>query len=259
MKRYSSYGTKKALYVHLLNLTGLLNYDTRAYVTSLYLPGYYNAVEMSFTEENEFATLFENLLKCIEKCHLHQPNQLLKDSNFRNDITKCDLCKGAFLYSNMKFDEVPSMVQKFYVYLTKGLKIQKVSSLMKTLDVYQEYNISNKNIAEAMYLNIKDEDTFNRTVVTNYWFPSPIKKYYTLYVRKHIPNNLVDELEKLMKSGTLDKMKKSLTFLVHVNSFLQLDFFHQLNEPPLGLPRSYPLSLILEHKFKDWMISSPAG
>ncbi|SOV20388.1 cytoadherence linked asexual protein 3.1, putative [Plasmodium sp. gorilla clade G2] len=282
MKRYSSYGTKKTLYVHLLNLTGLLNYDTRAYVTSLYLPGYYNAVEMSFTEEKEFSTLFENLLKCIEKCHLHQPNTLSKDSNFLNDVSKCDVCKGAFLYSNMKFDEVPSMLQKFYVYLTKGLKIQKVSSLMRTLDIYQEYSnflshdinwytflflfrltsfkdIPYKNVAEAMYLNIKDEDSFNRTVVTNYWFPSPIKKYYTLYVRKRIPNNLVDELEKLMKVGTLEKMKKALTFLVHVNSFLQLDFFHQLNEPPLGLPRSYPLSLILEHKFKDWMISSPAG
>ncbi|SCQ12771.1 cytoadherence linked asexual protein 3.1, putative [Plasmodium gaboni] len=277
MKRYSSYGTKKTLYVHLLNLTGLLNYDTRAYVTSLYLPGYYNTVEMSFTEEKEFSTLFDNLLKCIEKCHLHQPNTLSKNSNFLNDVSKCDVCKGAFLYSN-----IPSMVQKFYVYLTKGLKIQKVSSLMRTLDIYQEYSnflshdinwytflflfrltsfkdIPYKNVAEAMYLNIKDEDTFNKTVVTNYWFPSPIKKYYTLYVRKHIPNNLVDELEKLMKSGTLEKMKKALTFLVHVNSFLQLDFFHQLNEPPLGLPRSYPLSLILEHKFKDWMISSPAG
>ncbi|SOV20758.1 cytoadherence linked asexual protein 3.1, putative [Plasmodium sp. DRC-Itaito] len=282
MKRYSSYGTKKTLYVHLLNLTGLLNYDTRAYVTSLYLPGYYNTVEMSFTEEKEFAKLFENLLKCIEKCHLHQPNTLSKDSNFLNEVSICDVCKGAFLYSNMKFDDVPSMLQKFYVYLTKGLKIQKVSSLMRTLDIYQDYSnflshdinwytflflfrltsfkdIPYKNVAEAMYLNIKDEDTFNKTVVTNYWFPSPIKKYYTLYVRKHIPNNLVDELEKLMKVGTLEKMKNALTFLVHVNSFLQLDFFHQLNEPPLGLPRSYPLSLILEHKFKDWMISSPAG
>ncbi|SCQ12658.1 cytoadherence linked asexual protein 3.2, putative [Plasmodium gaboni] len=280
MKRYSSYGTKKTLYVHLLNLTGLLNYDTRAYVTSLYLPGYYNAVEMSFTEENEFSTLFENLIQCIEKCHSDQTVQIRNDSNFLNDLTKCDLCKGAFLYSNMKFDEVPSMMQKFYVYLIKGLKIQKVSSLIRTLDVYQDYSnflshdinwytflflfrltsfrdIAKSNVAEAMYLNIKDEDTFNRTVVTNYWFPSPIKKYYTLYVRKHIPKQF--KLEKLMKVETLEKMKKSLTFLVHVNSFLQLDFFHQLNEPPLGLPRSYPLSLILEHKFKDWMISSPAG
>ncbi|SPJ08455.1 cytoadherence linked asexual protein 3.2 [Plasmodium sp. DRC-Itaito] len=282
MKRYSSYGTKKTLYVHLLNLTGLLNYDTRAYVTSLYLPGYYNTVEMTFTEEKEFSTLFENLIQCIEKCHSNQKIQISKDSNFHNDITKCDLCKGALLYSNMKFDEIPSMLQKFYVYLTKALKIQKVSSLIRTLDIYQDYSnflshdinwytflflfrltsfedIAKKNVAEAMYLNIKDEDTFNKTIVTNYWFPSPIKKYYTLYVRKHIPNNLVDELEKLMKSGTLEKMKKSLTFLVHVNSYLQLDFFHQLNEPPLGLPRSYPLSLVLEHKFKEWMDSSPAG
>ncbi|SOV75446.1 cytoadherence linked asexual protein 3.1, putative [Plasmodium sp. gorilla clade G3] len=282
MKRYSSYGTKKILYVHLLNLTGLLNHDTRAYVTSLYLPGYYNAVEMSFTEEKEFTKIFQKLLQCIEKCHDDQRYALSKDSNFLNDITKCDLCKGTFLYSSMKFDDSSSMIQKFYVYLTKGLKIQKVSSLMRTLDIYQDYsnflshdinwytflflfrltsfkNIANKNIAEAMYLNIKDEDTFNKTIVTNYWFPSPIKKYYTIYVRNHIPNNLVEELEKMMKSDTLEKMKNSLTFLVHVNSFLQLDFFHQLNEPPLGLPRSYPLSLILEHQFKEWMISSPAG
>ncbi|ETW15056.1 hypothetical protein PFFVO_06038 [Plasmodium falciparum Vietnam Oak-Knoll (FVO)] len=121
------------------------------------------------------------------------------------------------------------------------------------------HDIAKSNVAEAMYLNIKDEDKFHRTVVTNYWFPSPIKKYYTLYVRKHIPNNLVDELLNLMSSGTVEKMRKSLTFLVHVNSFLQLDFFHQLNEPPLGLPRAYPLSLILEHKFKQWMSGSPAG
>ncbi|SCQ12587.1 cytoadherence linked asexual protein 2,putative [Plasmodium sp.] len=174
------------------------------------------------------------------------------------------------------------MLQKFYVYLTKGLKIQKVSSIMRTLVIYQDYSnflshdinwytflflfrltsfgdIVKCNVAEAMYLNIKDEDKFHKTVVTNYWFPSPIKKYYTLYVRKHIPNNLVDELLNLMSSGTLKKMKKSITFLVHVNSFLQLDFFHQLNEAPLGLPRAYPLSLILEHKFKQWMSGSSAG
>ncbi|SOV20016.1 cytoadherence linked asexual protein 3.2, putative [Plasmodium sp. gorilla clade G2] len=282
MKRYSSYGTKKTLYVHLLNLTGLLNYDTRAYVTSLYLPGYYNIVESSFTEEKEFTVLFENLLQCIEKCHAEETKVKLLDSNFLNDVTKCDLCKGAFLYSNLKFDKVPSMLQKFYLYLTKALNLQKVSSLVKTLDIYQDYSnflchdvnwytflflfrltsfeeIANKNVAEAMYLNIKDEDSFHRTVTTNYWFPSPIKKYYTIYVRKHIPNNLVDVLEKSLKSGTLEKMKKSIKFLVHVNSFLQLDFFHQLNEPPLGLPRSYPLSLVLEHKFKEWMDSSPAG
>ncbi|KYO03636.1 cytoadherence linked asexual protein 2 [Plasmodium gaboni] len=289
MKRYSSYGTKKTLYVHLLNLTGLLNYDTRAYVTSLYLPGYYNVVEMSFTEDVEFTTLFDNLLKCIKKCHKEEinTNTSLIESNlsrnyFLHEITKCDLCKGAFLYSSVKFEEVPSMIQKFYIYLTKGLNIQKVSYLMKTLDIYQDYSnflshdinwytflflfrltsfeeISKKNVGEAMYLNIQDEDSFHKTITTNYWFPSPIKKYYTLYVRKHLPNNLLDELEKLMKSSTLEKMKKSIKFLVHVNSFLQLDFFHQLNEAPLGLPRSYPLSLILEHKFKVWMNSSPAG
>ncbi|EUT85953.1 hypothetical protein PFAG_02661 [Plasmodium falciparum Santa Lucia] len=251
MKRYSSYGTKKTLYVHLLNLTGLLNYDFRAYVTSLYLPGYYNAVEMSFTEEKEFSTLFENLMQCIETCHLQQTNQPSKDINFLNDVTKCDLCKGAFLYSNMKFDEDPSMLQKFYVYLTKAFLFLSIFIIL--------LDIAKSNVAEAMYLNIKDEDKFHRTVVTNYWFPSPIKKYYTLYVRKHIPNNLVDELLNLMSSGTVEKMRKSLTFLVHVNSFLQLDFFHQLNEPPLGLPRAYPLSLILEHKFKQWMSGSPAG
>lgn len=52
--------------------------------------------------------------------------------------------------------------------------------------------ISKKSVGEAMYLNIQDEDSFHKTITTNYWFPSPIKKYYTLYVRKHLPNNLLD-------------------------------------------------------------------
>ncbi|SOV75735.1 cytoadherence linked asexual protein 8 [Plasmodium sp. gorilla clade G3] len=289
MKRYSSYGMRKTTYVHLLNLTGLLNYDIRAYVTSLYLPGYYNIVEMSFTEETDLSTLFDHSLECIKKCYLHEKYEytsLMKntslDSNFVNEVSKCDLCKGAFLYINLKFDNVPSMLQKFYIYVTQGLKLQKVTSLVRTLDIYQDYSnflshdvnwytflflfritsfpeIAQKNVAESLYLNLKDEDSFHRSVTTCYWFPSPIKKYYTLHVRKHLPSNLLDELLKQMRNSTLGKMKKSITFLVHVNSFLQLDFFHNLNEAPFGLPRAHPLSLILEHKFKEWMDGSAAG
>ncbi|KOB89337.1 hypothetical protein PFDG_04887, partial [Plasmodium falciparum Dd2] len=48
--------------------------------------------------------------------------------------------KQGKISKDRKFDEVPSMLQKFYVYLTKGLKIQKVSSLIKTLDIYQDYS-----------------------------------------------------------------------------------------------------------------------
>ncbi|EUR72725.1 hypothetical protein PFBG_02300 [Plasmodium falciparum 7G8] len=289
MKRYSSYGMKKTTYVHLLNLTGLLNYDTRAYVTSLHLPGYYNTIEMSFTEETELPTLFDHSLECIRKCYLderYEYTSFMKhiplDSNFMNEVSKCNLCKGAFLYANLKFDNVPSMLQKFYIYVTQGLKLQKVTSLVRTLDIYQDYSnflshdvnwytflflfritsfqkIAQKNVVESLYLNLKDEDSFHRTVTTCYWFPSPIKKYYTLYVRKHLPNNLLDELLRQMRKSTIEKMKKSITFLVHVNSFLQLDFFHNLNEAPFGLPRAHPLSLILEHKFKEWIDSSPAG
>ncbi|SOV22389.1 cytoadherence linked asexual protein 8 [Plasmodium sp. DRC-Itaito] len=289
MKRYSSYGIRKTTYVHLLNLTGLINYDIRAYVTSLYLPGYYNIIEMSFTEETELPTLFYHSLECIKKCYLDENNEytlFMKntsiDSNFINEVSKCDLCKGAFLYANLKYDNVPSMLQKFYIYVTQGLKLKKVTSLVRTLDIYQDYSnflshdvnwytflflfritsfqeITQKNVVESLYLNLKDEDSFHRSVTTSYWFPSHIKKYYTLHVRKHLPNNLLDELLKLMRKSTIEKMKKSITFLVHVNSFLQLDFFHNLNEPPFGFPRTHPLSLILEHKFKEWMDGSPAG
>ncbi|ETW52338.1 hypothetical protein PFUGPA_05345 [Plasmodium falciparum Palo Alto/Uganda] len=265
------------------------NYDTRAYVTSLHLPGYYNTIEMSFTEETELPTLFDHSLECIRKCYLderYEYTSFMKhiplDSNFMNEVSKCNLCKGAFLYANLKFDNVPSMLQKFYIYVTQGLKLQKVTSLVRTLDIYQDYSnflshdvnwytflflfritsfqkIAQKNVVESLYLNLKDEDSFHRTVTTCYWFPSPIKKYYTLYVRKHLPNNLLDELLRQMRKSTIEKMKKSITFLVHVNSFLQLDFFHNLNEAPFGLPRAHPLSLILEHKFKEWIDSSPAG
>ncbi|SOV76019.1 cytoadherence linked asexual protein 3.1, putative [Plasmodium sp. gorilla clade G3] len=176
MKRYSSYGTKKILYVHLLNLTGLLNHDTKAYVTSLYLPGYYNAVEMSFTEEKEFTKIFEKLLQCIDKCHDDQPYTLSKDSNLLNDITKCDMCRGTFLYSNIiSYHMILIGTRSYFCF---GLQVSKI--------------LRTKNIAEAMYLNIKDEDTFNKTLVTKLLVPFPIKKIYTIYVRNHIPNNLVD-------------------------------------------------------------------
>lgn len=32
------------------------------------------------------------------------------------------------------------MLQKFYIYVTQGLKLQKVTSLVRTLDIYQDYS-----------------------------------------------------------------------------------------------------------------------
>ncbi|SBT31570.1 cytoadherence linked asexual protein, CLAG, putative [Plasmodium ovale wallikeri] len=110
-----------------------------------------------------------------------------------------------------------------------------------------------------MYLSLKKEDKFYRSVTTSYWFPSPIKKAYTLYVRHNLSVNLVEKLESLLGPGTIEKMKKSIQFIVHVNSFSQLDFFHSLNEPPAGQERLFPLSMMLENKFVDWFYSSNLG
>ncbi|SBS84179.1 cytoadherence-linked asexual protein (CLAG), putative [Plasmodium malariae] len=120
-------------------------------------------------------------------------------------------------------------------------------------------DIAHKNIAEAMYLSLKEEDTFHRKITTSYWFPSAVKKSYTLYVRRNLPMSLIEKLESMLKSQTIEKIKKSIKFLVHVNSFLQLDFFSYLNEPPIGELRPYALSILIENKFKEWYDNSEIG
>ncbi|GAW83216.1 cytoadherence linked asexual protein, CLAG [Plasmodium gonderi] len=288
-RSYSQFTPNHILYVHFLNLTGILNNDNMAFVTSIYLPGYYNAIELSFDQESLLTDLIENLLQCVEKCNLME---VLKKASIKNNSseqdygqsisTKCNLCKGVFTYINSKYGETSSMLQKFFTFVTKSININSVSTLIRNLSVYEEYNnfltndvnwytfllllrltsfkkIAEKNVAEAMYLDLKNEDKFNKTVTTNYWYPSYLKKAYTLYVKNKLAINLVEKLENLLNKGTIEKMKKSVRFLVHVNSFLQLDFFHNLNEPRPKEDRMNPLSMVLENKFTNWLFNSNLG
>ncbi|CRG95253.1 cytoadherence linked asexual protein 3.2, putative [Plasmodium gallinaceum] len=289
IKRYNYFSHKNILYVHFLNLTGILNFESKAFVSSLYLPGYFNAIELSFDEKSKIMELYDYLLECVELCHKkdkkykilsYDIDLLLKDE--KSHSPKCNMCQGTLFYINSKSEENVSMFQKFYTYVTEVVKVNNISSLIKDMNVYEDYDnfltndinwytflllfrfstykeIAHKNLAEAMYLNLKKEDKFKRTITTSYWFPSPIKKAYSLYVRKNKSMNLVEKLEGLLSSGAIEKMKKCIQFVVHVNSFLQLDFFYYLNEPPLGEQRIYPLSMMLEHKFKEWHDNSSMG
>ncbi|EUD61883.1 hypothetical protein C922_05859, partial [Plasmodium inui San Antonio 1] len=54
-------------------------------------------------------------------------------------------------------------------------------------------------------------------------------------------------------------MKKCVRFLLHVNSFLQLDFFHNLNKPRPREHRIFPLAILLEDQFVLWDSSSKLG
>ncbi|CRG99902.1 cytoadherence linked asexual protein, putative [Plasmodium relictum] len=289
IKSYNYFSHKNILYVHFLNLTGILNRENKAYVGSIYLPGYYNAVELSFNEDSKITDLYENLLECVDVCHKSYKNYKISSYDIdsllnheKNDSPKCNMCKGTLFYINSKSENNISMLQKFYIYITEVVKVNNINSLIKDMNVYEDYDnflthdinwytflllfrlttykdISHKNVSEAMYLNLKKEDMFKRTITTSYWFPSPIKKAYSLYVRKNKSVNLVEKLEKLLSSKTIDKMKKCIQFMVHVNSFLQLDFFYYLNEPPLGKQHTYPLSMLLESKFKKWHDNSLIG
>ncbi|CAA9990612.1 cytoadherence linked asexual protein, putative [Plasmodium knowlesi strain H] len=288
-RHYNEFTLNHILYVHFLNLTGILNNENKAFVTALYLPGYYNAIELSYDQESLLTDLIGNLLKCVEKCNsIEDPpkESVYYDSSMedygQSKSTKCNLCKGVFTYINSKHEESSSMLQKFFTFVTKIMNINSVSTLVRNLGVYEEYDnfltndinwytfllllrltsykkIAEKDVADAMYLDLRKEDKFNKTVTTNYWYPSYLKKAYTLYVRNRMAINLVEKLENLLSKGTIEKIKKSVRFLLHVNSFLQLDFFHNLNEPRPGEYRMNPLSMELESQFAEWSSNSNLG
>ncbi|SCO69591.1 cytoadherence linked asexual protein 7 [Plasmodium vivax] len=288
-RHYNEFTPNHILYVHFLNLTGILNNENKAFVTSLYLPGHYNAIELAFDQESLLTDLIENLLQCVEKCNsIDEPQKKSENDDSSNSdygeskSTKCNLCKGVFTYINSKHEEAPSMLQKFFTFVTKIININSVSTLVRNLGVYEEYDnfltndidwykfllllrltsykkIAEKDVGEAMYLDLKKEDKFNKTIVTNYWYPSYLKKAYTLYVRNKLAINLVEKLENLLSKGAIEKMKKSVRFLLHVNSFLQLDFFHNLNEPGPREDRMHPLSMVLENQFAQWSSNSSLG
>ncbi|SBT01442.1 cytoadherence-linked asexual protein (CLAG), putative [Plasmodium ovale curtisi] len=275
------------LYTNFSNF--ITHNNIKAYVTSLYLPGYYNAIELSFDDKSYLSDLFSHLIQCIEKCILLEKEvkasqgRAKKPRDYtKSEATKCNMCKGTYLYINKKHEEKPSMLQKYYNYVINVIKINNINNLIRNVNFYEDYDnfltndinwytflllfrltsyedISHTNVAEAMYLSLKNEDTFHRSITTSYWFPSALKKAYTLYLRKNLPKDLVEKLQGLLSRGAIEKMKKSIKFLVHVNSFLQLDFFSYLNEPPVGYLHPYALSIIIEHKFKEWYDNSQIG
>ncbi|EUD63914.1 hypothetical protein C922_05707, partial [Plasmodium inui San Antonio 1] len=285
--RYHHFTPKEILYMHFLNLIGILNNESKAYVSSLHLPGYYNAIELAFDDNSSIADLFRNLIECIRGCISSRKEK--RPSRIKYQfvheelrIAKCDMCKGTYIYINKKNAENPSMLQKYYNYVAKVVKIDKVSTLIRNVNIYEDYDnfltndiswytflllfrltsykgIVSNNVAEAMYLSLKKNDSFHRTVTTSYWFPSALKKAYTLYVRRNIPVSLVEKLENMLSRSSIEKMKRSIRFMVHVNSYLQVDFFSYLNEPPIGELRPSALSIMIEHKFKEWYDNSQIG
>ncbi|SCL90356.1 cytoadherence linked asexual protein 9, putative, partial [Plasmodium chabaudi adami] len=119
--------------------------------------------------------------------------------------------------------------------------------------------IHEASVGEAMYYDLKDEDKHVKTMVTDHWYPSCIKRAYTLYVRSHVAPDLLSVLEGLLKPETIEKMKKVVQYVIHVNSFMQLDFFHALNEPPRGMFRRNPMSRDLESQFVNWYYNMSSG
>ncbi|CRG97175.1 cytoadherence linked asexual protein, putative [Plasmodium gallinaceum] len=288
IKYYSYYNKNNILYVHLLNLIGILNGESKAYVSSIYLPGYYNIIQLSFDEKHDLTKLYENLLECVETCHLGSKYRSLVYStdlilNVRNyDSQICNMCEGTLFYINGQTQDGITMLQKFYSYVTEVLQINNISSLIKDMNIYEDYanflmhdaewftflllfrlvsyeGVARKGIVHAMYTSLKDEDKFNRTVLTSYWYPSPLKKYYSIYIRKKKSVNLLEKLENLLSSHTIEKMKKCIKFYIHVNSFLQLDFFYYLNESPLKQQHPFGLTMLIEQKFKTWFFDYLTG
>ncbi|GAB65929.1 cytoadherence linked asexual protein [Plasmodium cynomolgi strain B] len=56
----------------------------------------------------------------------------------------------------------------------------------------------------------------------------------------------------MLDKDIIEKMKKCIQFVVHVNSVLQMDFFYYLNETPLGQQHPYGLTMEIEGKFSEW-------
>ncbi|ETW56849.1 hypothetical protein PFUGPA_01181 [Plasmodium falciparum Palo Alto/Uganda] len=290
IKYYSVFNSDHIIYMHLLNFVGVLNGNNNAYVSSLYLPGYYNAIQLSYKDQVGLKELYQNLVKCVEKCYIrnrknrsfsHRIASIFRHKKF--DSSKCSICEGTLLYINDQSQDKMSMAQKFYIFVTKILKVNNISSFITNMNIYEDYSnylmhdlnwytflflfrmttykdIPNYSISNAMYLNIKDEDDTKRTMVTFQWMPSTIKRMHNYRIRKYVSIYLLEaELEKLIDNKLIEKVKKCITFLIHLNAFLQLDFFSYLNETPANLQHPFPISMMIEARFKDWFIQYLTG
>ncbi|SPJ10411.1 cytoadherence linked asexual protein 9 [Plasmodium sp. DRC-Itaito] len=289
IKYYSVFNSDHIIYMHLLNFVGILNGNNDAYVSSLYLPGYYNAIQLSYKDQVGLKDLYQNLVKCVEKCYMrnrknrsfsHRIASIFRHKKF--DSSKCSICEGTLLYINNQSQDKMSMAQKFYIYVTKILKVNNISFFITNMDIYEDYSnylmhdlnwytflflfrmttykdIPNYSISNAMYLSIKDEDDTKRTMVTFHWIPSTIKRMHNHRIKKYVSTYLLEELEKLIDNKLIEKVKKCITFLIHLNAFLQLDFFNYLNETPTNLQHPFPLSMMVEARFKDWFVQYLTG
>nr|AAL57302.1 cytoadherence linked asexual protein-like protein [Plasmodium chabaudi] len=285
---YLDFSPQQIVYMHFYNLSGILNNEIEAYVGSLYLPGYYNAIQLAFDDEVTLKDQFTNLTKCVTSCKAYDKKN--KSSNKSKKLTakeekivsKCNICKGAFDMMTLKNEYSLSMVEKFYNYVTKVIEAKSLGSIVTNMNIYDEYDnllsndlnwytflflfrltsykkIHEASVGEAMYYDLKDEDKHVKTMVTDHWYPSGVKRAYTLYVRSHVAPDLLSVLEGLLRPETIEKMKKVVQYVIHVNSFMQLDFFHALNEPPRGMFRRNPISRDLEAQFVSWYFNISSG
>ncbi|ETB61225.1 hypothetical protein YYC_01164 [Plasmodium yoelii 17X] len=284
---YMDFSPKQIVYTHFYNLAGILNNEIDAYVGSLYLPGYYNTIQLAFEDERTLKEQFKNLIKCVVKCNAYDQKNSSKKSkklSIKEEkiVSKCNMCKGTFDIITWKNENNLSMVNKFYNYVTKVIEANMLGNIVSNINIYDEYdnflsndlnwytflfllrltsykNIHETTVSEAMYMELKDEDTPVQTMVTDHWYPSCIKRAYTLFIKAHVAPNLLSVLEGLLKPDTIEKMKNVVQYVIHVNSFMQLDFFHALNEPVLGTFRKNPLSRDLESQLVQWCFQISSG
>ncbi|CRG85455.1 cytoadherence linked asexual protein, putative [Plasmodium relictum] len=113
IKYYSYYNKNNILYVHLLNLIGILNGDSKAYVSSIYLPGYYNSIETCYMKDKNRKV----------------PN--VKDPILNFKKYDSEICQNE---NNI------TMLQKFYIYVIEVLKINNISSLIKNMKIFEDYS-----------------------------------------------------------------------------------------------------------------------
>ncbi|CXI37426.1 cytoadherence linked asexual protein 9 [Plasmodium berghei] len=286
-KYYNEFNQDQVIYAHILNLIGILTGNSSAFVSSLYLPGYYNAIQLAYIESREIAELYNNLVKCYKVCYSRKSttlkNKIKNIFAIKNyDNSQCSICEGALFYINNRTQDGIPMLQKYYNYITHVLNVNVLRNLTDKMHIYESYDnflmhdlnwftflflfrmttyqdIHNNTISNAMFLNLYNETKPKLNMITFHWYPSYLKKFIIHYVRKNKAASLLNELESKVKKETIEKMKNSIRFVMHINSILQLDFFYYLNEKPLKNSHPYGLTMLIENKFKDWFMNYLTG
>ncbi|SCN59999.1 cytoadherence linked asexual protein 9, putative [Plasmodium chabaudi chabaudi] len=287
IKYYNEFNQDQVIYAHMFNLIGILIGNPSALVNSLYLPGYYNAIQISYIENRQLSDLYANLIKCYNLCYYRKKYPLISNiqnniPNIKYDTSQCSICEAtAFYINNHTQNEIP-MLLKYYNYITQVLNVNTLNSLTNIMHIYESYDsflmhdlnwftflflfrmttyqeIHNNTISNAMFLNLHTENKPKRNMVTFHWYPSYLKKFIIHYTRKNKATSLLSELESKVKKETIEKMKNSIRFVMHINSLLQLDFFYYLNETPLKSLHPYGITMIIEGQFKEWFMNYLTG